>query len=142
MMGAKVRGITNSVSQESPMSVLLRRVCTVALIAAIAGLGLSASGCHKGSDAGTEETAVDSTPVIVGLSVARVGSSTLGYVSTPEGDSILVEDVEVSSTEKEFTVSDSGTVTKTVIEDIKANPAGYVLVVDEAKKINVVAKAK
>ncbi len=142
MMGAKVRSIINTVSQESPMSVLLRRVCSVALIATVAGLGLMTTGCKHTGGTGSEETVVDSTPVIIGLSVARVGDSTVGYVSTPEGDAILVETVEISSTEKEFTLTDSSTVTKTQIDDIKANPAGYSLVVDEAKKISVVGKAK
>ncbi len=143
MMGANVRGITNKVSQESPMSVLLRRVCTVALIASVAGMGLMASGCHKGADTSSEDTVVDATPVIVGLSVVRVGgNTTLGYIATPEGDAIEISEVEVTSTEKDFTITDSGTVTKTVLEDVKVNPVGYVLVVDEAKKINVVAKAK
>jgi hypothetical protein len=143
MMSTNVRGTTNKVLQESPMSVLLRRVCTVALIASVAGMGLMASGCHKGADAGSEETVVDSTPVIVGLSVVRTGgTTTIGYVATPEGEGVEIAEVEITSTEKDINLADSGTITKTVWEDLKANPTGYVLVVDEAKKINVVAKAK
>jgi hypothetical protein len=125
------------------MSLLLRRVCTIAAVAGIAGLGLVAAGCNNNKHAHHHDHSkvVDSTPVIVGIGVSRSGETTVGYIVTPEGAEVLIESVEVSDASPSFPYADSNTITVTELEEIKATPSAYILVVDENKKITIAQKS-
>lgn len=120
------------------MSLLLRRVCT---LVAVAGLAVVSVGCKHNKTETEAQSAGDTTPVIVGMGVSRTGDAVVGFVVTPEGTEVMIETVEVVTTDPTFTYNDAGTLTVSQLEDVKANPSAYSLVVDENKKINLVQKA-